>query len=341
MNNSILIPDHARLLSQWGVMETRDPARACTHLSQLFRPQRVRLHHRGQGISFQHNRVELAGLAINTLRYGEEVTIDARNNLADSYLVKFTLNGASEVTQQRHHYHTRQGTVCVLNPSLPLNDHMSADMEMLIVQFEGRELRDLLAEELGFPLRRPLEFQPLSCSISSNAASFSRLVRTICDDLADGHSDLLRQETGRQLGRLMMQLLLLELPHSYSEQLRQEDRRPAPACVRLAEDYVHAHLDESILLAGLCTVSGASPRTLQQAFRKYRGMSPMEYIRNARLEQAHRRLGDPDVTGSVSEIALDCGFSHLSRFAYAYRERYGELPSVTRSRKRPARGGAN
>ncbi len=330
MDNTILMLDHTRLLSAWGVMDTRDPGRACTHLSQLFRPHRVRLHHRADAVHFQHNRVELGGLSINMLHYGEEVTIDARNNLADSYLVKFTLNGASEVTQQRNHYRTRKGTVCVLNPSLPLNDHMSEDMEMLIVQFEGRELRDLLAEELGFPLRRPLEFQPLSCSLSGGAASFSRLVRTACEDLADGRSDLLRQETGRQLGRLMMQLLLLEMPHSYSEQLCREDTRPAPACVRLAEDYVHAHLDESILLAGLCTVSGASPRTLQQAFRKYRGLSPMEYIRNARLEQAHRRLADIDDGATVSQIAMDCGFSHLSRFARAYRERFGELPSHTR-----------
>jgi len=335
MDNSIFVPDHTRLLSQWGVMETRDPARACAHLSQLFRPHRVRLHHRGESIRFQHNRVELAGLSINTLCYGEEVTIDARNNLADSYLVKFTLSGASEVTQQHNHYSTRQGTVCVLNPSLPLHDHMSADMDMLIVQFEGRELRALLADELGFPLRRPLEFEPLSCSLSRGVASFSRLVRATCEDLADRHSDLLRQEVGQQLGRLLMQLLLLEFPHSYSEQLRQEVRQPAPGCVRLAEDYIHAHLDEPILLARLCTVSGTSPRTLQQAFRKYRGLSPMEYIRNARLELAHRRLADPGDGDSVSQIAMDCGFSHLSRFAHAYRGRFGELPSLTRSHKRP------
>jgi len=88
-------------------------------------------------------------------------------------------------------------------------------------------------------------------------------------------------------------------------------------------------------LARLSGASGVSPRSLQLAFRKYRGTSPTAYIRNARLELAHRLLADPADGRSVSQIAVDCGFSHLSRFAHAYRERFGELPSRTRLRKRP------
>jgi len=32
---------------------------------------------------------------------------------------------------------------------------------------------------------------------------------------------------------------------------------------------------------------------------------------------------------SVTEVALNCGFSHLSRFAACYRERFGHLPRET------------
>jgi len=32
---------------------------------------------------------------------------------------------------------------------------------------------------------------------------------------------------------------------------------------------------------------------------------------------------------SVTEVALSCGFNHLSKFAKSYRERFGELPSET------------
>jgi len=31
----------------------------------------------------------------------------------------------------------------------------------------------------------------------------------------------------------------------------------------------------------------------------------------------------------VTKVALDCGFSHLGRFAAQYRAQFGELPSQT------------
>ncbi len=335
MIESPRIPRSSRLLEQWKVLETRDPERARSHLSRLFRPHHVRLPRSTDAIRFRHDRVELGALSINALRYGEQVTIDATSNLADSYLVKFTLGGSSEVTQRHNRYRTRPGTVCVLNPSLPLNDRMSADFEMLIVQIEGRELRGLLAEQLGITLHRPLEFSPVCCPLSGGVASFARLVRIACEDLADRRSDLRRDDIGRELGRLMMHLLLLELPHSYSARLRQEGGRPAPRHLRRAEEYIHEHLDQPLTLARIAAVAGVSPRSLQLAFRKYLGTTPTRYIRDARLELARRSLSDPADDRSVSQVALDCGFTHLSRFARAYRQRYGEVPSGTRRRRRP------
>jgi len=32
---------------------------------------------------------------------------------------------------------------------------------------------------------------------------------------------------------------------------------------------------------------------------------------------------------SVTEVALSCGFTHLSKFARDYQDRFGERPSVT------------
>jgi transcriptional regulator GlxA family with amidase domain len=31
----------------------------------------------------------------------------------------------------------------------------------------------------------------------------------------------------------------------------------------------------------------------------------------------------------IADIALNCGFTHLGRFAIAYSEKFGELPSET------------
>jgi transcriptional regulator GlxA family with amidase domain len=66
-------------------------------------------------------------------------------------------------------------------------------------------------------------------------------------------------------------------------------------------------------------------RTLALLFRRYRDLSPIEVLRNMRLDAAHAQLARQD-GASVTQIALNCGFSHLSRFAACYRERFGKLP---------------
>jgi AraC-like DNA-binding protein len=334
METSMLMPDQVLPLSQWQVMDTRNPDRACSHLSSLFRPHMVRDHAQSDSMHFQHNRVEMGNISINALSYGKEVTIDARNILADSYLVKFTLRGSSEVIQDKNSFNTHAGTVCVLNPSLPLKDHMSKDLEMLIVQIEGNSLRQLLSEEWGVSIAQALKFQPVSCSLSGRIASFARMVKMVCEDIEDKHSDLQYQRISQQIERTLMSLLLMEMPHTYSDRLNQEIKKPAPYIILRVEDYIHAHLYERIVLDDLSAVAGVSSRALQLAFRKFRGVTPMEYIRNYRLDCVRRLLTTRKIDKSITQIALDSGFIHLSKFAYYYKKRFGELPSETFANRR-------
>lgn len=56
----------------------------------------------------------------------------------------------------------------------------------------------------------------------------------------------------------------------------------------------------------------------------------MAYLKQCRLDMARKMLlaGSRD-GATVTEIAFSCGFSHLSKFAYDYRQCFGELPSET------------
>jgi transcriptional regulator GlxA family with amidase domain len=74
-------------------------------------------------------------------------------------------------------------------------------------------------------------------------------------------------------------------------------------------------------------VAGVSARRLQEAFREHLGTTPMEYLRSVRLDRVHAELRCG--AGGVTETAHRWGFTHLGRFAAAYRERFGVLPSET------------
>jgi AraC family transcriptional regulator, ethanolamine operon transcriptional activator len=88
--------------------------------------------------------------------------------------------------------------------------------------------------------------------------------------------------------------------------------------------------DLSLSISDLARTSGVPERTLRTAFQRCFGLSPVEYLRILRLHQARQLLlaSCPDQT-TVTQIAFGLGFWDLGRFAGAYRELFGELPSAT------------
>lgn len=107
--------------------------------------------------------------------------------------------------------------------------------------------------------------------------------------------------------------------------------------VERARDYIHRNLSEQIRLSELCTYARAQSRCLEYGFREITGLSPFSYVKALRLGNVRRALLSPELLlRSISEIACDSGFWHLSQFAVDYRKFFGESPSVTRSRTRAA-----
>jgi transcriptional regulator GlxA family with amidase domain len=105
---------------------------------------------------------------------------------------------------------------------------------------------------------------------------------------------------------------------------------------------MHAHADHPFTPAALARVAGCSVRSLQEGFRRHIGLSPLQYLRQVRLEHARHDLVSADADDTtVTDIACHWGFTHLGRFAGTYRTKYGRSPSDTlhgpRTKIRPAR----
>lgn len=83
-------------------------------------------------------------------------------------------------------------------------------------------------------------------------------------------------------------------------------------------------------VASLSARHGCTPRFIQRLFEA-EGTTFTEYLLTQRLARAHRMLRDPGrATEKISSIALDAGFSDVSYFNRAFRQRYGETPSGVR-----------
>ncbi|MFD2500917.1 hypothetical protein ACFSTI_21315 [Rhizorhabdus histidinilytica] len=92
------------------------------------------------------------------------------------------------------------------------------------------------------------------------------------------------------LETLLILKLLESHPSNYSDQLRPQRCKIAPQHVRKVEQYIIAHADRPITLEQLVEVSGVSARALFDGFRRFRGTSPMVFLKSVRLERARDDL---------------------------------------------------
>lgn len=104
--------------------------------------------------------------------------------------------------------------------------------------------------------------------------------------------------------------------------------------LRRSIEFINARANGPISLADLAHHCGASLRTLQILFRRELECTITQYILRTRLERAHSILKMASPGTSITAVALQCGFNHLSQFAQSYRSAFGELPSTTLRRGR-------
>jgi AraC family ethanolamine operon transcriptional activator len=98
--------------------------------------------------------------------------------------------------------------------------------------------------------------------------------------------------------------------------------------LRHALDYINTSPHKVCSVRDLCRITGVSERTLEYAFKERYGISPKRYLRDIRLNAAHKALvkaSSGDVR--IADIANHHGFWHMGQFAADYKSLFGRLPS--------------
>jgi AraC family transcriptional regulator len=97
---------------------------------------------------------------------------------------------------------------------------------------------------------------------------------------------------------------------------------------RIVAQHIEEHLAASISLADLAKLARLSPFHFARAFKQSFGMPPHRYHTSRRIEQAKVLMAT--LSRSVTEIALDVGFSETSSFTAAFRKLTGQTPTAYR-----------
>jgi AraC-like DNA-binding protein len=157
--------------------------------------------------------------------------------------------------------------------------------------------------------------------------SLAHMLIAFSQQLGDDSSVLRNPLVAEPFAESVVNGFLVATSSAYQKALAAPAR---PAMVRAATDLIEASPHLPWTTAALAAHCHVSVRTLQKGFQQHLGVSPTAYVRGARLRRAREdlRAGDPAST-SVTAIAHRWGFTHLSRFAAAYQDAYGELPGRT------------
>lgn len=273
---------------------------------------------------------------IYALRYGPEVQVTARP-FDDFSLVHTSLGAGAEIECDGQRLWVAEGRTAVLSPKERVRLRWSPGNQQLIVKVPNSLLLEAGGRESdhaqlasGFLLPRALEAQ-------WELIAHSMLNLLSCPDSA------VHVSWAGHLERNLALFLLLHQPVDASPlPLPLQDALHAPSGPEPASRgtrqmdavvaYIESHLSAPVSLEDLARAAGISGRSLNALCHRYFGVSPMELLRNARLDSVRARLL-LDPAASITETALELGFGHLGRFAGYYAARFNELPSDTQKRQ--------
>jgi AraC-like DNA-binding protein len=328
------MPPISPLLENQQVFRTRDPDAAATFLGRKgFRLDIPKRHVRA--LDVHANCACLPSIIVGYLHFGPAVTT-VPEYPGNDYLVTFPLAGRVGVSMRGQSIRCDQENAAVMSyPPAPADPICSdAGCERLNVTLMGDAVMRQLATLLGGPLKQPLLLAPELSLAEGHGRRLVSLLRIAVADFEAAGGIPWHPLSVVQFEQFILTELLLSHPHNYSEALRRLECPIVPRDVKRALDYIHANLHAAVTLTDLVRMSRVPGRTLFKHFRDYKGVSPMRYLRNARLEKVRDALLRAETEEGVSAIALNWGFSHMGRFSLAYRARFGESPSQTLLRRR-------
>lgn len=319
-------------LARWQSLTSADLDEVHRHMEVAIHPHELDIDERAT-IAFRHNRARLGSLSLNAISYGQSngrirIGIPPMRN---HYMMQVSLGGSMRVDERGTSFEAAAGQIFVIRPEQEHVQYLAPGYRHLNLSIPRCLLERIVAQECGIEPALPIGFERVGLR-DEPARSLWRLLWTVCRDFDQQSGVFSYSHVSRAIEEALVRTLLAAIPHSYSERLNAPCSPAAPYYVRRAEDFIRANLCEEIELFDIVAAAGVSTRCLQAGFRSYRDTTPLAYLKARRLERARTLLQTARETGqSVTDVAFSCGFSHLSKFARDYHQRFGENPSQTRN----------
>ena len=281
------------------------------------------------GFAFRGDVVMLGPITVGQISYGVDVNVNIAD-LETSYHVLAPLTGTLRSRHRGTAVLADRGRAAVYRPVGDIDLQWPADCRLMSVKVERaaleRELDAALDQQIVSPLLLGESFEVAD----GPGRTWVALVRLLHAELCSADGLAARPRMAARWRDMVISGLALTVEHPYGDEPAGLQGPRRPRTVKRTLDAMHAEPSRQYTAGDLASIAGVGVRVLQESFRQHVGVSPLAYLRRLRLDGVHQELSRSDPWQvNVSDVAYRWGFTHLGRFAGAYRARFGESPSQT------------
>ena len=327
--------ERAVRLAAFNRVATDSVDEAADAIGRIFCPHQLKpVQHSSSDFFALHNCADFDGFSVNYVSYGGSVLIDP-GCLERFFLLQIPIRGSARVQTAARDVAAGPGVrATLLSPTIPSRMTWQGDCAQIILLIERRLLEQRGAALSGRPVGA-VEFEPAVELTSAIGLRLQAQIRYLID-LAErtGPRKSLAPIAAADLRESLLGSFLLGTRHNLSDAIEMFGGRAEtlPRSLRRAREYLHAHARDPLDLAQLAEVAGTGIRALQLGFKRHFGQSISEMLLGIRLADLNARLSNVPCRERITDLAFELGFTHLSRMANAYCEKFGETPSATRRR---------
>jgi AraC-like DNA-binding protein/mannose-6-phosphate isomerase-like protein (cupin superfamily) len=246
----------------------------------------------------------------------------------------FIINGQGTQVLEDNEYLVSAGDVFVLQGNQRHFFKNAGSVEIINLMFDGLNRPDLITNKLH-QLEGYKALFILEPHYRSNYR-FKNMLHLDRNELANIevilNTMLLEQEQKKEGYEIILINRLEELIILLSRHYSNIKTTKARALVRIGKviDYMENNYPNNICIEELSEMSFMSTRNFMRIFQGAVGLSPINYLKQVRLQKARYLLRESN--NQVAEISSLCGFTDSNYFIKCFRHAYGITPNKFRSR---------
>ncbi len=329
LEHALLYDSHGRPLGQGQRTRSTDWDEVQDFCRRVYMPYRVmpRLRHTPPD-AIMHS-FEVGRITVTRFSYGVPIRLDRFDGGAGKILVLTTIAG-----RLRHEIGGTDDCVTAAGDSFVVD--CSRTEHRLDGDHDHLQLNLTIPHELmEETARRWFGFAPddrlwrCRWKFGGVGSAWTALLHYMVLSIAEAPDRVRNDRIGAHLEEMVCCELLRSWAAGAGVRLGGQGTGAAPRHVRAAEAYMRANAFEAPTIGEVAAAVGVSARTLSGGFRRFRDMTPRDFLREQRLLGVREALARADPRDTVTTVASRWGYVNFGIFAAIYRRRFGERPSDT------------